>query len=96
MLKISDLVEEIKTLDKLIKKHKQANDSASIISQYEHRKLKFYNELIGELISLNIDSERIYEIIKRIIDSIDKSYFSDKNELPGELDHNLSELEAII
>lgn len=96
MLKISDLVEEIKILDDLIKKHKQSNDSTSIIAQYEHRKLKFYNELIGELISLNIDSERIYEIIKRIIESIDKSYFSKKNKLPGELDHNLSELEAII
>ena len=45
ILKISDLVEEIKMLDEVIKQHKEANDSSSIISQYEHRKLKFYNEL---------------------------------------------------
>ena len=94
--RVADLTEEIKAVNLQIERHRLAKDNSSIINQYEHRKLKFINELIGELVTIGIESKRIFSMIRKIMDSVDQNYLSHKQTLPTELDENLNELDSVI
>lgn len=67
VLKMIDLVEEIKKLDDLIQQSRKKKTSDFVINQYEAKKLKLIGSTITELASAPIQSIESYQLIQKIL-----------------------------
>lgn len=67
VLKMIDLVEEIKKLDELIQQSRKKKTSDFVINQYEAKKLKLIGSTITELASAPIQSVESYHLIQKIL-----------------------------
>jgi RAB protein geranylgeranyltransferase component A len=67
VLKMIDLVEEIKKLDELIQQSRKKKTSDFVINQYEAKKLKLIGSTITELASAPIQSVESYQLIQKIL-----------------------------
>ncbi|MFC0515009.1 hypothetical protein ACFFGT_12400 [Mucilaginibacter angelicae] len=67
VLKMIDLVEEIKKLDELIQQSRKKKTSDFVINQYEAKKLKLIGSTIAELASAPIQSVESYQLIQKIL-----------------------------
>lgn len=67
VLKMIDLVEEIKKLDELIQQSRRKKTSDFVINQYEAKKLKLIGSTITELASAPIQSVESYQLIQKIL-----------------------------
>ena len=66
--KLTDLIEEVKKLDKLITIHRQADSSRFMIDQYEAKKKELIGIIIDELASPPVQSTESYMLIKMILE----------------------------
>ncbi|WPU97594.1 hypothetical protein SNE26_16330 [Mucilaginibacter sp. cycad4] len=67
VLKLIDLVEEIKKLDDLIQQSRKKKTSDFVINQYEAKKLKLIGSIITELASAPIQSIESYQLIQKVL-----------------------------
>jgi hypothetical protein len=67
VLKMIDLIEEIKKLDELIQQSRKKKTSDFVINQYEAKKLKLIGSTITELASAPIQSVESYQLIQKIL-----------------------------
>ncbi|HEY9197363.1 MAG TPA: hypothetical protein VIM77_13900 [Mucilaginibacter sp.] len=92
VLKLIDLIEEIKKLDELITQSRKKKTSDFVLNQYEVKKLKLIGSVINELANPPIQSLESYLIIQKIINK----YYPNINN--GELlnDSDISKIVGII
>ena len=94
LMEISSILEEIHQLDKMISLHKSHSDDDFMVSQYEYKRLKLYKEFSILLLRLDINSNRILQIIQKLLRKI---YISDGLRiLPKKLEKNLKEIDSIL
>jgi hypothetical protein len=67
VLKLMDLIEDIKKLDELIVLSRAKKTSAFVLNQYEAKKIKMIGSIINELANPPIQSIESYLIIKKIL-----------------------------
>ncbi|MGN8070808.1 hypothetical protein [Mucilaginibacter sp. SG564] len=67
VLKLMDLVEDIKKLDELIATSRQKKTSDFVLNQYEAKKIKMVGSIINELANPPIQSIESYLLIKKIL-----------------------------
>ncbi|MEZ2336201.1 hypothetical protein AB6735_11225 [Mucilaginibacter sp. RCC_168] len=67
VLKLMDLVEDIKKLDELIVASRQKKTSDFVLNQYEAKKVKMVGSIIHELANPPIQSIESYLLIKKIL-----------------------------
>ncbi|WP_184542459.1 hypothetical protein [Mucilaginibacter sp. FT3.2] len=67
VLKLIDLVEEIKKLDDLITQSRKKKTSDFVLNQYEAKKLKMIGSIISELANPPIQSMESYLLIQKIL-----------------------------
>ena len=67
VLKLMDLVEDIKKLDELIVTSRQKKTSDFVLNQYEAKKIKMVGSIIHELANPPIQSIESYLLIKKIL-----------------------------
>jgi hypothetical protein len=67
VLKLIDLVEEIKKLDELIIQSRKKKTSDFVVNQYEAKKLKMIGSIINELANPPIQSMESYLLIQKIL-----------------------------
>src|SRR4051812_2867683 len=67
VLKLMDLVEDIKKLDELIVASRQKKTSDFVLNQYEAKKIKMVGSIIHELANPPIQSIESYLLIKKIL-----------------------------
>ncbi|SEO62866.1 hypothetical protein [Mucilaginibacter sp. OK283] len=68
VLKLIDLIEEIKKLDELITQSRKKKTSDFVLNQYEAKKLKMIGSIINELANPPIQSMESYLLIQKILD----------------------------
>ncbi|MEO3406614.1 hypothetical protein AAFN85_22050 [Mucilaginibacter sp. CAU 1740] len=67
VLKLIDLVDEIRKLDELIQQSRAKKTSDFVINQYEAKKLKLVGSIITELASAPIQSIESYLLAQKIL-----------------------------
>jgi hypothetical protein len=67
VLKLMDLIEDIKKLDDLIVLSRKKKTSDFVLNQYEAKKIKMVGSIINELANPPIQSIESYLIIKKIL-----------------------------
>jgi hypothetical protein len=67
VLKLIDLIEDIKKLDELIALNRKKNTSDFVLNQYEAKKVKMVGSIISELANPPIQSIESYLLIKKIL-----------------------------
>ncbi|WP_183557228.1 hypothetical protein [Mucilaginibacter sp. SP1R1] len=67
VLKLMDLIEDIKKLDELIITSRSKKTSAFVLNQYEAKKIKMIGSIINELANPPIQSIESYLLIKKIL-----------------------------
>ena len=67
VLKLMDLVEDIKKLDELIVASRKKKTSDFVLNQYEAKKIKMVGSIINELANPPIQSIESYLLIKKIL-----------------------------
>ncbi|HMG08473.1 MAG TPA: hypothetical protein VK609_08185 [Mucilaginibacter sp.] len=67
VLKLMDLIEDIKKLDDLIVLSRKKKTSDFVLNQYEAKKIKMVGSIINELANPPIQSMESYLIIKKIL-----------------------------
>jgi hypothetical protein len=67
VLKLMDLVEDIKKLDELIVASRKKKTSDFVLNQYEAKKVKMVGSIINELANPPIQSIESYLLIKKIL-----------------------------
>ncbi|MDN5287518.1 MAG: hypothetical protein JWR38_3792 [Mucilaginibacter sp.] len=67
VLKLMDLVEDIRKLDELIELSRKNKTSAFVLNQYEAKKIKMVGSIINELANPPIQSMESYFLIKKIL-----------------------------
>ena len=95
ILKLIDLINDIKKVDALIQLHKNLNDSEIITNQYVAKKEKLIGYLINELNAPQNRSLESFHAIKLVIDN----FYSKRDEIPfhGAFTKNdLAELEKAL
>jgi hypothetical protein len=92
VLKLMDLVEDIKKLDELIVTSRQKKTSDFVLNQYEAKKIKMVGSIINELANPPIQSIESYLLIKKILNK----YYPNlpENELVN--DSDVGKIVAII
>ncbi len=67
VLKLIDLIEEIRKLDELIIQSRKKKTSDFVLNQYEAKKLKMIGSIISELANPPIQSMESYLLIQKIL-----------------------------
>jgi hypothetical protein len=67
VLKLMDLIEDIKKFDELIVLNRKKKTSDFVLNQYEAKKIKMVGSIINELANPPIQSIESYLIIKKIL-----------------------------
>lgn len=67
VLKLIDLIEEIKKLHELITQSRKKKTSDFVLNQYEAKKLKMIGSIINELANPPIQSMESYMLIQKIL-----------------------------
>ena len=67
VLKLIDLVDEIRKLDELIQQSRAKKTSDFVINQYEAKKIKLVGSIITELASSPIQSVESYLLVQKIL-----------------------------
>jgi hypothetical protein len=67
VLKLIDLIEDIKKLDELIALNRKKKTSDFVLNQYEAKKVKMVGSIISELANPPIQSIESYLLIKKIL-----------------------------
>ncbi|MDN3580962.1 hypothetical protein [Mucilaginibacter flavus] len=92
VLKLIDLIEEIKKLDDLITQNRKKKTSDFVINQYEVKKLKMIGSIISELANPPIQSMESYLLIQKIL----KKYYPNIPEAELLSDIDVSKIVAVI
>ncbi len=92
VLKLIDLIEEIKKLDDLITQSRKKKTSDFVINQYEVKKLKMIGSIISELANPPIQSMESYLLIQKIL----KKYYPNIPETELLSDIDVSKIVAVI
>ena len=92
VLKLMDLVEDIKKLDELIVTSRKKKTSDFVLNQYEAKKIKMVGSIINELANPPIQSIESYLLIKKILNK----YYPNlpENELVN--DSDIGKIVAVI
>jgi len=69
---ILNLIEQIREVNHLIELHKLSNDDF-MLNQYKARKNDFLKELVFELISLDVNTIEIYQLVRDLINQIEQN-----------------------
>jgi hypothetical protein len=67
VLKLIDLVDEIRKLDELIQQSRAKKTSDFVINQYEAKKVKLVGSIVTELASAPIQSVESYLLVQKIL-----------------------------
>ena len=70
--KILYLIEQIREVNHLFELHKLSNDNF-MSNQYTARKNDFLKELVFELICIDINTNEVYQVVKKLIIQIEKN-----------------------
>jgi hypothetical protein len=92
VLKLIDLIEEIRKLDELIAQSRKKKTSDFVINQYEVKKLKMIGSIISELANPPIQSMESYLLIQKILNKYYPNL--DNSELLN--DSDVSKIIAVI
>ncbi|SDE26791.1 hypothetical protein SAMN05216464_10538 [Mucilaginibacter pineti] len=92
VLKLMDLIEDIKKLDELILASRKKKTSEFVLNQYEAKKIKMVGSIINELANPPIQSIESYLLIQKILNKYYPNITAD--ELPN--DGDISKIIAII
>ncbi len=92
VLKLIDLIEDVRKLDELIVTGRKKKTSDFVLNQYEAKKIKMIGSLIHELANPPIQSLESYLLIKKILDKYYPAIASD--ELVN--DSDISKIIAVI
>ncbi|MFH6992418.1 hypothetical protein [Flavobacterium sp. FlaQc-48] len=88
---ILDLIEEINKVDQMIEIHK-TTDSALMLNQYSHKKLKLSGFLFKELLSNSGNSSEVMHVIKLFIE---KFYSKELSNVNFEKDNDFKQIEDV-
>jgi hypothetical protein len=92
VLKLMDLVEDIKKLDELIVTSRQKKTSDFVLNQYEAKKIKMVGSIINELANPPIQSIESYLLIKKILNK----YYPNLPEEELMSDSDIGKIVAVI
>ncbi|AYL94107.1 hypothetical protein [Mucilaginibacter celer] len=92
VLKLIDLVDEIRKLDELIQQSRAKKTSDFVINQYEAKKVKLVGTIITELASTPIQSVESYLLVQKIL----SKYYPNVNESELLKDDDISKIAAAI
>ncbi|PWK79749.1 hypothetical protein LX99_00209 [Mucilaginibacter oryzae] len=92
VLKLIDLVEEIRKLDELIQQSRAKKTSDFVINQYEAKKVKLVGSIITELASAPIQSVESFLLVQKILNK----YYPNVNEEGLLKDDDISKIAAVI
>ncbi|MCY7351439.1 MAG: hypothetical protein LH606_12360 [Cytophagaceae bacterium] len=67
MLKLHDLIQEVKKTDELIKLHHSLADDNFMVEQYVARKDKLFARLVKELASPQLASPASYRLLRQLV-----------------------------
>lgn len=67
MLKLYDLIQEVKKTDELIKFHRSLTDDVFLVEQYIARKDKLFARLVKELASPTLASSASYQLLRQLV-----------------------------
>lgn len=67
MLKLYDLIQEVKKTDELIKLHRSLTDDGFLVEQYLARKDKLFARLVQELASPRWASPASYQLLRHLV-----------------------------
>ena len=92
VLKLMDLVEDIKKLDELIVASRKKKTSDFVLNQYEAKKIKMVGSIINELDNPPIQSIESYLLIKKILNK----YYPNMPEEELMSDTDIGKIVAVI
>jgi hypothetical protein len=93
---VLNLIEQIRELNHLIELHKLLEDNF-MLGQYQARKNDFLKELVFELISLNINTSEIYQLVRNLITKIERNTPKLESQAAFQnLHFSIKELETVI
>jgi hypothetical protein len=92
VLKLMDLIEDIKKLDELISTSRKKKTSEFVLNQYEAKKIKMIGSIINELANPPIQSIESYLLIQKILNKYYPNIAND--ELANDVD--ISKIIAVI
>ncbi|SDP19013.1 hypothetical protein SAMN05428975_0632 [Mucilaginibacter sp. OK268] len=92
VLKLMDLVEDIKKLDELIVASRKKKTSDFVLNQYEAKKIKMVGSIINELANPPIQSIESYLLIKKILNK----YYPNMPEEELMSDTDIGKIVAVI
>ncbi|NHA06861.1 hypothetical protein G7092_23865 [Mucilaginibacter sp. HC2] len=92
VLKLMDLVEDIKKLDELIVSSRKKKTSDFVLNQYEAKKIKMVGSIINELANPPIQSIESYLLIKKILNK----YYPNMPEEELMSDSDIGKIVAVI
>lgn len=92
VLKLMDLVEDIKKLDELIVTSRKKKTSDFVLNQYEAKKIKMVGSIINELANPPIQSIESYLLIKKILNK----YYPNMPEEELMSDTDIGKIVAVI
>ncbi|MBB6109900.1 hypothetical protein [Mucilaginibacter lappiensis] len=92
VLKLMDLVEDIKKLDELIVASRKKKTSDFVLNQYEAKKIKMVGSIINELANPPIQSIESYLLIKKILNK----YYPNMPEEELMSDSDIGKIVAVI
>jgi hypothetical protein len=92
VLKLMDLIEDIKKLDDLIVLSRKKKTSDFVLNQYEAKKIKMVGSIINELANPPIQSIESYLIIKKILNK----YYPNIAEEELMADSDIGKIVAVI
>jgi hypothetical protein len=92
VLKLIDLIEEIRKLDELIAQSRKKKTSDFVINQYEVKKLKMIGSIISELANPPIQSMESYLLIQKILNK----YYPNLDNSEVLNDSDVSKIIAVI
>lgn len=92
VLKLMDLVEDIKKLDELIVTSRKKKTSDFVLNQYEAKKIKMVGSIINELANPPIQSIESYLLIKKILNK----YYPNMPEEELMSDSDIGKIVAVI
>jgi len=92
VLKLMDLVEDIKKLDELIVTSRKKKTSDFVLNQYEAKKIKMVGSIINELANPPIQSIESYLLIKKILNK----YYPNMPEEELMSDGDIGKIVAVI
>ena len=92
---ILNLIEQIRDVNHLIELHKLSKDDF-MLSQYKARKNDFLKELVFELISLDVNTNEIYQVVRNLINKIENNLPKIETQTTDrELHFSIREIETI-